>query len=55
VSLENRAVQPKIRIVGGKRSRRPENQNFSRIFGSPAENLKVQLKIRNFPHEQKSP
>ena len=45
VWLENRNVQPKIQIFGGKRSRQPENQNFSRIFGFPAENSKVQLKI----------
>jgi len=45
VPLENRNVQAKIQIVGGKRSRRPENQNVSRIFGSLAENSKVQLKI----------
>jgi hypothetical protein len=43
--LENRNVQPKIQIVSGKRSRQPENQNFSRIFGSLAENSKVELKI----------
>ena len=29
VALENRNVQPKIQIVGGKPSRRPENQKFS--------------------------
>jgi hypothetical protein len=45
VSLENRNVQPKIQILGGKRNRQPENQNVSRIFGSLAENSKVQLKI----------
>jgi hypothetical protein len=45
VSLENRNVQPKIQIFGGKRNRQPENQNVSRIFGSLAENSKVQLKI----------
>ena len=31
-----------------------ENQNFSRSFGFLAENSKVQLKIWNFTHEQKS-
>jgi hypothetical protein len=45
VSLKNRNVQRKIQIVGGKRSRQPENQNISRIFRFPAENSKVQLKI----------
>jgi len=45
VPLENRNVQRKIQIVGGKRNRQPENQNFSRIFGFLAENSKVQLKI----------
>jgi hypothetical protein len=45
VPLENRDVQPKIQIVGGKRKRRPEHQNVSRSFGCMAENLKVQLKI----------
>jgi hypothetical protein len=45
VALENRDAQPKIQIVGGKRSCRPENQNFSRISGPLAENSKIQLKI----------
>jgi hypothetical protein len=43
--LGNRNRRRKIQIVGGKRSRRPENQNVSGIFGSLAENSKVQLKI----------
>jgi hypothetical protein len=43
--LENRDVQLKIQIAGGKRRRQPENQNFSRTFGFLAENSKVQLKI----------
>jgi len=45
VPLENRNIQPKIQIVGRKRSRQPKNQNVSRIFGFLAENSKVQLKI----------
>jgi hypothetical protein len=45
LALENRNAQPKIQIFGGKRSRRLENQNVSRIFGSLAENSKVQLRI----------
>jgi len=45
VSLKNRNVQPKIQIVGGKRNRQPENQNFSRSFGFLAENSRVQLEI----------
>jgi hypothetical protein len=53
VSLENRNAQPKIQIVGGKRSRWPENQNVSRIFGSLAENSKGQLNIWDFPREHR--
>jgi hypothetical protein len=45
VPPENRNAQPKIQISAGKRSRRPENQNFKGIFGSLAENSKVQLEI----------
>jgi hypothetical protein len=45
VSLENRDAQQKIRIVSGKRGRRLESQNVSRIFGSLAKKAKVQLKI----------
>jgi hypothetical protein len=45
VTLENRNAPPKIQIAGGKRSRWPENQDFSRVFGSPAENSKLQLTI----------
>jgi hypothetical protein len=45
VPLEHRSGQLKTRIVGGKRSGRPENQNVSRIFGFRAENSNVQLKI----------
>ena len=45
VPLENHNVQAKIQIFGGKRSLQRENQNVSRIFGSLAENSKLQLKI----------
>jgi hypothetical protein len=48
VSLKNRIAQRKIQIVGGKRSRRPENQNFSRISGSVAENLKLHARSEKF-------
>jgi hypothetical protein len=48
VSLKNRNVQRKIQIVGGKRSRQQENQNFSRFFGSLAENLKLHARAEKF-------